>query len=211
MIRLVVFDMDGVLIDYSSSWAWVHHHFGIDNSQNVMLFFEGKIDDAEFMRRDIVLWLEKNPDLTMGDLKQILMEAPLMNGIDNIFSELKGRGMSTAIISGGVGAIARHLAEKYGIDHVLVNDIVHTENGRILPEGVVRVPLMDKGSVLRELRSNLALSKSEVAVVGDSFIDISMFREAGLKIAFNPMDKDILKYADAVIEEKDLNRVLGYI
>ena len=29
---LAVFDMDGVLVNYSSSWSWINKELGIDNS-----------------------------------------------------------------------------------------------------------------------------------------------------------------------------------
>ena len=55
-MKLVVFDMDGVLTEYFSSWVRVHEHFGTDNDEALRLYMEGKIDDEEFMRRDIALW-----------------------------------------------------------------------------------------------------------------------------------------------------------
>ena len=65
---LVAFDMDGVLVDYLSSWTWVHDRFGVSNEESVISFMDGEIDDMEFMRRDIALWLKHRPGLGLGDV-----------------------------------------------------------------------------------------------------------------------------------------------
>ena len=69
---LVAFDMDGVLVDYESSWTWVHDHFGVKSEESIKAFVKGEIDDMEFMRRDIALWLGKKPNLCLSDINAIL-------------------------------------------------------------------------------------------------------------------------------------------
>ena len=44
-IRLVVFDMDGVLTDIISSWRYVHDFFGSSNDRSVNAYLKGEIDD----------------------------------------------------------------------------------------------------------------------------------------------------------------------
>ena len=41
---LVAFDMDGVLVDYESSWTWVHDHFGVKSEESISAFVRGEID-----------------------------------------------------------------------------------------------------------------------------------------------------------------------
>ena len=50
-----------------------------------------------------------------------------------------------------------------------------------------------------------------MVAIGDLSIDIKMFEEAGLRIAFNPGDEIIKKYADVVIENKNLRLILPHI
>ena len=47
-IKLVVFDMDGTLLKPRSCWAYIHEHFGTDNSGMLKLYIEQKITDQEF-------------------------------------------------------------------------------------------------------------------------------------------------------------------
>ena len=42
-IRLVVFDMDGTLLQPRSCWAQIHEHFGTDNREMLKLYVEHKI------------------------------------------------------------------------------------------------------------------------------------------------------------------------
>jgi phosphoserine phosphatase len=46
------------------------------------------------------------------------------------------------------------------------------------------------------------------AAVGNSCFDIPMLETCGLGIAFNPEDTCVVKYADVVIEGKDLSRLI---
>jgi hypothetical protein len=55
-IRLVCFDLDGVLIEAKSSWVAVHDAFDVKNEGSLRLFLHGEISEEEFIRRDVALW-----------------------------------------------------------------------------------------------------------------------------------------------------------
>ena len=64
--------------------------------------------------------------------------------------------------------------------------------------------------MLRELKSLLNLQKDEVMCVGDGANDVSMFREASLKIAF--CAHEILKKETThCVDTKDLREVMKYV
>ena len=58
IIELVIFDMDGVIANTISSWKYIHDYFGSTNERSVNEYLKGKIDDAEFIKRDVYLWRE---------------------------------------------------------------------------------------------------------------------------------------------------------
>ena len=60
---------------------------------------------------------------------------------------------------------------------------------------------VSKGKALSSVVKLLNIRKSEVAVFGDSLNDISMFDEAGLKIAVKNSHPDLLAKADEVTDE----------
>ena len=60
---------------------------------------------------------------------------------------------------------------------------------------------VNKGNALKEIMKMFKLKKEEVAVIGDSYNDLSMFEIAGLRIAVKNSYPDVLKKADIVTEE----------
>ena len=58
-----------------------------------------------------------------------------------------------------------------------------------------------KGKALSNITKILNIKKEEVAVFGDSYNDLSMFREAGLKIAVKNSYQQVLEEADIITDE----------
>jgi phosphoserine phosphatase len=208
---LVAFDMDGVLVDYSSCWTWVHHHFGVDNEPALLSFVEGKIDDREFMRRDIALWRDKNPKLDLEGLRCILEPLPFNEGIKETVAALKERGIKTVIVSGGMDIVAEKIAERYGFDDFIANGVESDDAGQLTGEGILRVELLNKKLALDALLSKYSVRPERAACVGDSFIDIPMFKTCGMSIAFNPMDQRVCDNATYVVRNRNLRAVLPFI
>lgn len=209
--RMGIFDMDGVLIEEVSSWVIIHDHFGVNNERSVKDYIEGKIDDFEFMRRDIALWRGKKEQIHIDEMREILDNATFMPGAVETFRALREMGITTAIVSGGLLCVAEPLAERLGIYRVLANGLETDEKGYLTGEGILNVPLNDKGTVVRNLLKETGIKKEEAFAVGNSYIDVSMFKEVGFGIAFNPDDDVVRREADAVIEEKDLRRILEFL
>lgn len=208
---LVVFDMDGVLVDTISTWVWVHQHFGVNNDAALKLFLEKKIDDMEFMRRDIALWLSKNPSLSLADIKKITDAAPLMPGIVETIRALTRRDIDSAVITGGLDVVAKKIAKEAKIKHVISNGLEIDEHGILTGEGICNVELLDKAKPLRKLMQKIGLKKEEVVAVGNSHIDVPMFKVASFGIAFNPADEIVQREAKFVVREKNLLAILKYI
>lgn len=211
MARLVVFDMDGVLADTESSWVFVHRRFGVNNDHSLYAYLKGEIDDLEFIRRDIHLWKEKDPEVTQSMIQSILADVPLMPGASETVKSLTARGMKTAIVSAGIDLLAQRISDDLGIDVDLANGIVTDNRGRLSGEGILRVRLTDKGSAVEEVAKRLDVPKDQIVTVGNSRYDVTMFEKSGLGIAFMPSDDLVRKSAGAIVEEKDLRGILKYI
>jgi len=208
---LVAFDMDGVLVDYLSSWTWVHDRFGVSNEESVISFMDGEIDDLEFMRRDIGLWMRHRPGLCLPEVDRELSGLPINPGIGDTLQELRDRGTKTVIISGGLDLIASKLAAQYGFDAQWSNGLATDAEGRLTGEGVLRVELCNKYKALKEAQEMFGAVPERTAAVGNSSIDVSMFKRAGLGIAFNPIDEEVVKGADHVVRAASLCAVLPYL
>jgi phosphoserine phosphatase len=204
--------MDGVLVEYPSSWTWVHHHFGVTaNETSVEAYIEGKIDDREFMRRDISLWAARKSDICKADIDSILEGLPVTEGIDATVSALKNEGMRAVIVSGGLDSAAKSISDLYGFDGWIANGLECDAAGRLTGEGILRVELMNKRIALDSFLKKWGVARDRTVCVGNSFVDVSMFQGCGLNIAFNPIDDIVTKKADVIINDDDLRSVLPYV
>ncbi len=208
---LIAFDMDGVLVDCTSTWAWIHDHFGVNNDDAFNEFMRGTINDMEFMRRDIGLWRSKSEDLTIRDIESILAPLPIMEGVEETIARLKREGIRAVIISGGLDIAARRLYEKYGFDDWMANGVEADERDRLTGEGVLRVELTNKEEALQRFKERWKVPPDKAAAVGNSFVDVSMFRGCGFSIAYNPIDEEVRNHADTVVNSKDLRSILPYL
>ena len=209
--ELVAFDLDGVIVAERSSWEWVHKHFGVDNNDALIEFMEREIDDAEFMHRDIRLWKDKNPDISLADIEKILLRARLTEGSSETISALRDRGIKTCVVSGGIDLLADHIGASCGIDRTVSNGLAADAEGRLTGEGILRVKLRDKASALRSVLDEFGIPAEKCVAVGNSWVDITMFDVAGFSIAFNPIDEETRKAADVVVESDNLMDVLKYL
>ncbi len=211
MRKLAAFDMDGVLVDTVSSWVHVHRRFGVNNDHSLEAYLRGEIDDQEFIRRDIALWKRADPGVTSGMIREILSDAPLMEGAAELMEELRRRGYRTAIVSAGIDLLSERVARELGMDLHFANGLCEDAEGRLTGEGVFRVRLMEKGRTVEEAARRLGVDPEGIVSVGNSRYDVSMFEHSALGIAFCPEDEDAREGADAVVEEKDLRRVLDHL
>ncbi len=210
-ISFVVFDLDGVLVDTVSSWVWIHEHFGLNNDKSYYAYMNDEIDDHEFMRRDIALWLGKRNKMHIQEIEQILEGVPIMHGFYETMKCLRFLGIQTAIVSAGLENLALRVAKLGRIDHVLANALEIDEDGYLTGEGLLRVGLKGKGKAMTELLEEAGIEPKSVAAVGNGDIDIPMFKVSSLGIAFDPLDEQIREDADVVIINKDLTEILPYI
>ena len=211
MARLVVFDMDGVLADAESSWVFVHKHFGVNNEHSLHAYLEGKIDDLEFIRRDIALWKEKDPAISEEKIRAVLAGVNLMPGAARTIRKLRESNVRTAIVSAGIDLLSQRIADDLGMDFHLANGLKTDDSGRLSGEGVLRVKLMDKGDAVVEAMRRLDAKAAETIAVGNSRYDISMFRKVGKGIAFRPMDDFVRENADFVVDQKELTAILDFV
>ncbi|MGN0098182.1 MAG: HAD family hydrolase [Candidatus Methanomethylophilaceae archaeon] len=208
---LVCFDMDGTLTKLRSSWCWVHSCFEVDNEPAYQAFCNGEIDEPEFMRRDIALWTNKKPDVTIRDIAVLFRDMPLIDGIQETIACLKANGIRTVIISGGINLAAEMLAREFGFDDYIADEILAYDDGRLTGEGKMNVDLRDKGINVRQYIEKYGTTMERTVSVGNSFTDIPMFKNSGMSIAFNPTDPYTQEAATHTVFSENIADILDFI
>jgi phosphoserine phosphatase len=200
-IKLAVFDMDGVIIRNTNSWRAVHEAFGTSNEEGLRLFMSGKIDDHEFIRRDVELWKGAKGKLHHDDVAKVLSTFHPEPAAADVFGAFHRAGITTAIVSGGLEPLARRIGEALSVDRVFCNGLEVDQEGYLTGHGKVGVPLRGKGDLVVKLRDGLGLARSDVVAFGDTSIDIPMFRESGFGIAVDPKDEETRKAASIIVPD----------
>ncbi len=206
LIKLVVFDLDNVIIDGEAideigKLANVEDEIA-EITEKAM---QGEID-FETSIKDRVKLLEGT---SIEEIEKVADELPLMPGAEETIKALKEKDLDVAIISGSFDVVAEKVKDKLGVDAVYTNSF-SVEDGKLT--GEVTGPLVSgsKLDVLKDHVEKAEITLDDVVAVGDGANDISMIESAGCGIAFNAKDS-VKEIADIVVEEKDLTKVLDEI
>ncbi|MDR2699088.1 MAG: HAD-IB family phosphatase [Candidatus Methanoplasma sp.] len=208
---LVCFDMDGVLTSLRSSWYWINQCLDIDNEPTYKAYVNGEIDQPEFMRRDIAQWKRVMPGIRISDLIRMLQGMPLTGGIQETVACLRSNEIRCVIVSGGIDLAAKMIAEEFGFDDQVADEICSNADGTLTGEGKMNVDLRDKGINVRYFIERYGTTKERTVSIGNSFTDIPMFRNTGMSIAFNPMDEYTADAATHVVRSENIADVLDHI
>ncbi len=157
---------------------------------------------------DIRVWWKHAPYLSIDDLERILAPVPLMPGAAELVDGVHALGARAAIVSGGLDVLARRVAGELGIEVALANGVRVDSDGRLTGEGIVRVPIHGKERVLAGLQEQLGVAPEMTASVGNSEIDVGLFRRSRVGVAFCPEDDIVRKAATSVVTERNLANVL---
>ena len=203
LIKLVVFDLDNVLIN-TETIDEIAKIKGIENeiSEITLKAMQGKIPFETSIRGRV----KKLEGITIDEIDEVMDNIPLSNGAQETARALKDKGYKIAIITGSFDVIALKVKEKINADYAFYNTL-EVEDGKL--SGEVSGPLVtqDKIDVLRQLVNDIGITLDECVTIGDGANDLEMIKNAKIGIAYNA--KPILREnADYTIDEKDLRKVL---
>lgn len=202
--RLIVFDVDGTLIDAEmidelAKIAGV----GSKVKEITSKAMNGEIEFKQALKQRVHL-LKGLPVEVLDSIAENLEVTP---GAEELITALKALGYKIALISGGFTQFVEKIKEKLGIDYVYANKLV-IEDGKIT--GKVVEPIIDakrKAELMQEIAQKENLLMEQVVAVGDGANDRFMLQNSGLGIALYP--KAVLqKVASGVITKDNLAGIL---
>lgn len=205
---MVVFDMDGTLIEEKSSWWLIHKVMGtLELAEKYeRMYREGKIDYDEWADLDISSWMGKDFSPAILALRKV----KLMKGAKQAIELLRLNGFLVGVVSAGLNVVLKRVLDHVKLDFYEVNELILKNNVVIGYE--IKVGYRDKGKKVVELSRRFSIPLNRVAVVGDSENDIEMFKLPEVfRIAFIPSHPELRRLADVVMLKKDLTKVAEVI
>ncbi len=206
-MKLSVFDFDSTLMD-GETIDFLAGTLGIEKEVATITekAMAGELDFFGSLTKRVSL-LE---GLELSKVNEICHNLPFMPGAKETISELKKRGYTVVVFSGGFRNATSHAKDILGYDADFSN-ILHDKDGIL--SGLVGGDMMfdfSKGDMIQRVQTLLGVSRKDTMVVGDGANDRSMFAYADTRIAF--CAKDILKKeANIIIDTKDLTQILEKI
>tara|TARA_Y100001958_G_C21222885_1_gene548230 strand:+ start:540 stop:1193 length:654 start_codon:yes stop_codon:yes gene_type:complete len=209
-IKLVVFDMDGTIIEPRSSWAMIHDYFGTDNTEMLQMYIDHKISDKEFVKADIKLWNSKS-DVPVNEeyINSILDKAKPRKGAEELITSLHKNNIKTVILSGGIQYLADKWAKEWDMAGAFANDLIDDADGNLTAN--INASGHNKGPLMEKIIKDFDLTGDEVAAVGDTMVDLPMFEIAGLSIAVNTDDERVISKSKYYLKEGSMKQLSDVI
>ena len=179
--KVLICDMDSTIVS-TESLDDVAAKLGIGDkvSQITERAMRGELDFKQSLSQRIAL-LKDCPEVIFQEIANELKFNP---GVETLIRHAKARGVRTVLVSGGLEAIVKPVAETLGFDHCVFN-IVEVLESKLT--GKVEKPIVDstvKLDVLKEQARQLDIESRDVCAIGDGANDLPMLKQAGLGIAY---------------------------
>ncbi len=211
MEKLVVFDVDGVLIDTK---------IGSFKEIGILLGKEKEIKEhaEEYERRkhlgpwgldELAMIFKGIEEEKAEKAAKEIIERQLMNGTEETLKELKKRGYQLISYSSSPSWIMNLLREKLSFSEVCGNTL-ETKNKIITGKLLEKVDRYTKAEKLKKFIIKNKIDKKNIFVVGDSVTDLPI-AELGRFIAFNSDNQKVKEKAEFILDKKDLREVLNII
>ena len=204
---LAAFDFDSTLIDREVIDAVAElagMHAQVSKITKMVVNGEMPLEEALHQRAAMLEGVSYENLIHLGDTIKV------MENIASTMAHLKAHGFYIAIISASLNPVAARVASRPDfstVDQFLFNTL-KMKGGKLTGEVEIRV--VDKGSLVFKLQQELGIPKAHTITVGDGSMDLPMFAESGLSIAFNA--KEIAKKAATkVVDGKDLAKIIPVV
>ncbi len=208
-LKVVSFDLDGVLYDGKSAAFPVAQQLGLEQK------FLGILKENALHQRSVEesiiegckIWAGVSVD---GKFDHIIEGMPLMTGAEETVSLLKEWGYEVGCISSGVSQFfLRPLMKRLGLDFAYSNVLGERDGTH---DGTVSYVMggPQKAETVAIYLNDRGYSTENLASIGDGENDINIFEISRLSIAFNPESKRVSEAASLTIHSKDLRSILPH-
>ena len=208
-IKIISFDLDGVLFDGPSAAFLLAQHLGL--SQKFMEVYAHVAKDKkgleDSIREGSKIWKGIPADETY---EHLIMNMPLMKGAGETIHKLKEQEIIIGCISSGVSQFfMKPFAKRLDLDFAYSNILGETNGAH---DGTVKYVMGGKQKAETALKvvKEHGLNRTNLASVGDGANDIALFKVSALSVAFNPESDAVSHTASVTVHSKDLRSILEF-
>jgi HAD superfamily hydrolase (TIGR01549 family) len=190
MIKGIIFDMDGTVVDVSYDWKKIKQELQTEGKP-ILAYIQSLKEPERTNKWRILERYEE--DATA--------QATLKDGMEKFLAFLKEKGIKTALVTNNARKNVDFLLNKFRLDFSLV---LSREAGLWKPSGA---------PFLFVLKS-FGIQKKECCVIGDSHFDVKAAEEAGIKRVFLLSHEKEKKYSigvEMVPNIKELQKIISHI
>lgn len=194
--KLVVFDLDGTLINVDSIWRFLHEKLNTWSKAKLYaeMFYRGEIDYSTWARLDVSLW----KGIPFKLIEDLASEIGYVENAYETVNWFRRMGCKVGVISAGLSVLAEKAMLDLNLDFAEANRLI-VRNGLLTGEVEVTVAHGEKDKVLDKIIHRFGVRREECIAIGDDESNISLFKLVGLSIAFNPISKEVAENADIVV------------
>ena len=206
--KILICDMDSTIIK-EESLDEIAEDAGIgDEIKNITKkAMKGELDFKDALLKRIKL-------LNNYPLENIFTLNPKIrfnDGAKELVRKMKSKSCITVLISGGFSPSVSYVAKRIGFDYYHCNNFLYKKNnGKIVLNGCVQNPILDKNSKLDITKcylKNFNLTLNDVISVGDGANDVNLIKHSGIGISYK--GKQVLnKVANIVFNHTNLKGIL---
>jgi len=212
--KLVVFDMDGTLIN-GRLIEVISNKYGLSEK---VVRIQSDQSLQGYKKTEMIASLLRG--IKAIEIVKAINSIPIMNNADKIVTWFKKNGYVTGIITDSYTIAAEVIAKKLQLDFFAANEL-NVENGILT--GGIKMPLgwekincsctisICKRYHLNQYSNKYGVNIEDTIAIGDTRGDICMIKQAGLGIAFMPKDQDIIEQSKNIIRNPDLYEILNYM
>jgi len=206
--RLIVFDVEGVLIP-KRRYLLFEASRRISFLNFLRMFWAGFLYESGLTPLETALRriYKQLRGLAISDLFQLYKKMPLLQGVKEVFQQLKKTGCKTALVSSGLPqSFIEDLASQLGCDYAFGLDLEVVEDRLTGQIGGDVIKPEGKALILRRIQEKEGLTPQDCALVADDRNNLPMFRLCSTRIGYNP--DFLLAYKSDVAVKGDLREVV---
>jgi HAD superfamily phosphoserine phosphatase-like hydrolase len=225
--KVVAFDLDGTLLrgdGFQFSWEAVWRGLGFSRGiqQKLKSQYRKRAQGAATPEARSEAYREwcreacrsfKTRKLDRARIRAFAQALSLTRNFESAMTELRGAGLVTAVISGGVHCFLEDQIPDFRswFDFVFINELKFDDAGVISDVIATQYDFEGKADALKLICERVGCTLEETVFVGDGFNDETILLAAGKSIGYPPADQAVEGASKVLIEEDDLELLLPHI